>query len=93
MAQHYTLRVQPRKNYRMLSDTPLPRAQTAKCQNKLYELEIVDEDESSGKVKVHYTGYGSEDDEWRDREDIVMIKPLKLGKYTDNSCKYISYCC
>ena len=50
MAQHYSLRNQPRKNYRTLADTPLPRAQTAKHQDKLYELEIVDEDESSGKA-------------------------------------------
>lgn len=30
-------------------------------------------DSETGKVKVHYTGYGSNDDEWKDEDDIVDL--------------------
>lgn len=33
-------------------------------------------------MRVHYTGYGSEDDEWRNKDDIVVVQPLMPGKYT-----------
>ena len=48
--------------------------------DKLYQLEIIEEDATNGKVKVHYTGYGSDDDEWRDKEDIVVVESSKPGK-------------
>ena len=41
----------------------------------MYQLEIFGEDTTNGRVKVHYTGYSS-DDEWRD-EDIVVVEPPK----------------
>ena len=50
----------------------IPRAKAVKQKDKLYELEIIQEDEYLGKVKVHYIGYGSEEDEWRDRSDIII---------------------
>lgn len=75
MASRYNLRKKDQKNYKHLSDIHLPRAKRAKKEATLYELEIVEEDVYTNKVKVHYIGYDSDDDEWRDRADIVCLKP------------------
>ena len=45
---------------------------------QLYELEILEND-YTGWVKVHYTGYDSDCDEWRNKEDIVVIHPQIQG--------------
>ena len=45
---------------------------------QLYELEILEND-YTGRVKVHYTGYDSDCDEWRNKEDIVVIHPQIQG--------------
>ena len=80
MATSYSLREQQKKDYRKLADIPLPRIRATKRVDKLYQLEIIEEDATNGKVKVHYTGYGSDDDEWRDKEDIVVVESPKPGK-------------
>ncbi len=60
-----------------LSDTILPRSSRKKSQDTLYPLEILEHE--AGKVKVHYIGYGSSDDEWRDEDEIVDIsEPVRL---------------
>jgi hypothetical protein len=41
--------------------------------NKLYDIEIVDED--GPNVKVHYVGYDNKYDEWKPRSQVVMKKP------------------
>ena len=74
----YDLWKKERKDYKQLSDLQLPRLRAAK--DKLYELEIVEEDVLTQRVKVHYIGYGSEDDEWRDKDEIVDLKPMLPGK-------------
>ena len=74
----YQLRERDKKNYKELADLKLPRAERAAKQvqdDHLYELEVIEEDEYSGRVKVHYTGYGPEHDEWRDKKDVVVLKP------------------
>ena len=63
----YNLRNQESKDYKELSTVRLPRAKPVKNTDKLYELEVIE-------VKVHYVGYGSEYDEWRDKADIVHLK-------------------
>lgn len=77
----YTLRNQERKNYKELSQLQLPRATRVRAREapQLYELEIVEEDAYTGRVKVHYTGYGSDCDEWRNKEDVVTIQPQIQG--------------
>lgn len=82
MAAKYDLRKQQKKDYKKLADTPLPRARTARKDDALYELEVLEEDSTNGKVKVHYTGYGPEHDEWRDINDIVVMEPSQPGKDT-----------
>lgn len=37
-----------------------------------YEIEIIEE---GSRVKVHYTGYSSQYDEWKEKNDIVISKP------------------
>ena len=73
----YQLREHDQKNYKELADLKLPRAEQAAKEvqdDHLYELEVI-EDEYSGRVKVHYTGYGPEHDELRDKKDVVVLKP------------------
>ena len=41
--------------------------------NKLYEIDIIEE--KGSQVKVHYTGYGNEYDEWKEKSEIVYSKP------------------
>jgi hypothetical protein len=74
MAAKYDLRKQQKKDYKKLADTPLPRAKPVRKDDALYELEVLEEDTTNGKVKVHYTGYGSEHDEWRDKNDVVVME-------------------
>jgi len=40
--------------------------------SKLYPIEVIERDNVTGKVKVHYIGYGSNGDEWND--DIVELR-------------------
>ena len=75
----YDLRKKERKDYKQLSDLQLLKLR-AKRDDKLYELDIVEEDVLTQRVKVHYIGYGSEDDEWRDKDEIVHLKPKLPGK-------------
>ena len=44
---------------------------------KLYELEVVERDRVHHRVKVHYVGYNSDNDEWRDEKDIKIIYPVQ----------------
>jgi len=39
----------------------------------VYHLRLLEEDKNRDRVKVRYVGYGSECDEWRAREDIVIL--------------------
>ena len=67
----YELRQGPRKNYRELSDIKLPRAKrTVKPTDDLYAIEVLEEKDD--QVKIHYTGYSSEYDEWRSKDDVVQ---------------------
>ena len=68
----YELRQGQRRNYKDLADIKLPRVKRSTKQtnpNQLYAIEIVED--KGDQVKIHYTGYSSKYDEWRDREDIV----------------------
>lgn len=74
----YQLRQGQRKNYRELADTKLPRAKrTRKQDDNLYAIEVLEE--KDGQVKIHYTGYSGDYDEWRNKEDIVV--PTEPEKY------------
>ena len=65
-----------RVDYKASSDIVLPVAkrsrQQRRTESELYPVEVVERDEETYKVKVHYIGYGSSDDEWKDG-DIVDL--------------------
>ena len=69
-----------RVNYCTLADVELPRTRKTKNSvakrdsNKLYRLKIIDSDESAGRVKVRYIGYGEDYDKWRLLEDIDPLQ-------------------
>ena len=68
----YNLRNSDRKNYRQLSNPRLPRAEKIRQVHdpeKLYEIEVVERD--GERLKVHYIGYSSDYDEWKEAADIV----------------------
>ena len=68
-----------RKDYRQLADIQLPKRCRVLCEakptredpNKLYRLEVMEEDTIRDRVRVRYIGY--EGDEWRARSDIVEL--------------------
>ena len=62
-----------------MSDTVLPRTprlHKKKQDDTLYPVEILEREE--GKVKVHYVGYGSSDDEWKEEELVDICEPTYL---------------
>ena len=66
----YNLRSQATKNYKDTSTPRLPRAERIQHDpDRLYAVEVLEKDEK--RVKVHYVGYSTVHDEWRDVEDIV----------------------
>ena len=58
-----------------VSPLSLPRRRATSSLKNLYDIEIVDEDEEKDKVRIHYVGYSSEYDEWRNRSEIVVRPP------------------
>ena len=72
-----------RKDYKELADTKLLQAKRSSKHDtdKLFAVEIVEEEEN--RVKIHYTGYSSKHDEWRDKEDIVepTVASSEAGRY------------
>lgn len=66
----YNLRECREKNYKDMCNPRLPRAErTRHDPERLFPLEVLERD--GARVKVHYVGYSSTHDEWRDIEDIV----------------------
>ena len=79
-----------RPNYGELCDVRLPReckhqVNVQRSDSTVYRLNILEEDESRGLVKISYIGYGSEWDEWRRREDIIELDDEDAGDQDDHS--------
>ena len=53
---------------------PRPRKVREETDERLYRLEILEEDDKNDTVKVRYVGYDSSHDEWRPRGDILNIE-------------------
>ena len=62
-----------RVNYKELTKVILPRAVREKQETKLYSVNIVERNSTTYKVKIHYIGYDSCEDEWRNEGDIVDL--------------------
>ena len=66
-----------------VADFGLPRRKRAKPQDKLYDIEVVEE--AGARVSIHCTGYGSEYDEWRPRSEVILNKPGFLPSSEEES--------
>lgn len=74
----YELRKKERKNYRALADIQLPRPEKVPSKaDTLYPIEVLER--TSDRVKIHWVGYDSKFDEWRNEEDIEDIPEPKPG--------------
>lgn len=63
-------------NYRQYADLKLPRAEkipTRSTAKELFPVRIVDSEDSSKRVKIHYVGYPSSFDEWREETDLEHL--------------------
>ena len=47
----------------------------------IFSLQIVDRDKIQNKVKIHFIGYSSDFDEWRDGDDLVDSEKSSLGRF------------
>ena len=56
--------------------TKLPRAESFKIEKKLYPVIVAarKSDGDNAKVKIHYVGYSSDLDEWRDEEELDSLE-------------------
>ena len=83
------VRQRERLNYRELADVKLPRARKkSKTESdELYPVEVVHSD-SEGRVKVHYLGYSSCHDEWRDGSELVPLEPNSARETASDSNLY-----
>ena len=71
MANHeYSLHTS-KINYRELTSVKLPKARKTSSKDTLYPIEVVEMDGS--RARIHYVGYNSSDDEWRDLSELVTI--------------------
>lgn len=85
----YCLREKAKKDYREVQ-VPLPRPERAASNSdKLYPIEVIDED--GDRVKIHYIGYGDGWDEWRSREDVVDMAKAKQDTRTRQLETYTPY--
>ena len=75
-----------------VADFGLPRRKRDKPQDKLYDIEVVEE--AGARVSIHCTGYGSEYDEWRPRSEVILNKPGFLPSSEEESyCPLIKLAC
>ena len=77
-SKKYNTRPGRRVNYKASNDIVLPVAERCRqprrsAKSKLYPVEVLERDEEAKRVKVHYTGYGSSDDKWKDENDVVDL--------------------
>ena len=74
----YELRKKEKKNYRELADVQLPRPERIPSkEDTLYPIEILER--TSDRVKIHWIGYDSKYDEWRNEGDIESIAESRPG--------------
>ena len=72
MASEYNLRKRERQDYRKLTDIQLPRQMKgSEIREKLYPIEVVERE--GERVKIHYIGYGDDEDEWREASELVQL--------------------
>ena len=80
------LRSKKRVNYREANDVRIPRAERTRSttSNELYPVHVV-ERQGAKRVKVHYVGYSSAYDEWRDESELESIEVNEVESSEDTA--------
>lgn len=72
MALEYNLWKRERQDYWKLADIQLQRqTKGSEIREKLYPIEV--EEREGERVKIHYIGYGDDEDEWREASELVQL--------------------
>ena len=74
----YYLRGREAKNYKD-NGVEIPRNTRRRAKEKLYPVEVLEEDKDEHCFRVHYIGYDEKYDEWIGEENIETLQP-QLGK-------------
>ena len=88
-------------DYKALANIRLPRAsrKLGLKSNKLYPIKVIDKNSDNGLVKIHYAGYNTAYDDWRNEAEVVesneasvevsceLVKPLPLYEQLCNRIK------
>ena len=78
------LRSKRRINYREASDVRLPRAERVQARSdKLFPVEVVKKEDK--RVKVHYVGFSTKYDEWREECEIESVCTSETSPEAANS--------
>ena len=65
-------------DYKKLNEVEgIPREKRRKDNDELYPIEIVERDTINSRVKIHYIGYSTNEDEWRNAAEILDFTPPK----------------
>ena len=88
MVSRRGLRQEP-VNYREMVEIKLPKRSRSKDKD-LYAVNIVDND-GQGRVKIHYVGYSSSHDEWRDETELASIDPQPSKDSIVADCNGVTY--
>lgn len=61
-----------KRTKRVLPQTKQEQASSSDTE-RLYHLQVIQRDEEKDLMKVRYTGYSSDHDEWRNKADIIHL--------------------
>ena len=73
-------------NYRELADVDIPRGKKVECErpsNHLYPVSVLEREENH--VKIHYVGYTSTYDEWREVSELKYLQDTEHQECSDTS--------
>jgi hypothetical protein len=68
--ESYSLKKRKATSYAEVNLLHLPKPMKRKREAKLYPVLVIEEDKENGRVKVHYVGYSTKFDEWKDTDEI-----------------------
>ena len=71
-------------NYRETGEIHLPRPKKVQSKSdQLFPVKVVDKDDSGKRIKIHYVGYSTKYDEWRDECDLEPINEADSSEETE----------
>ena len=78
-AKKYNIRPGRRVDYKASNDIVLPVVERCcrprwSARAELYPVEVLERDEETKRVKVHCTGHGNSDNEWKDESDVDLTQ-------------------